>query len=121
MGQSHKTALVTGASRGIGAVISKALCGDSIAVTAAGRSESALRVFADETGCAALALDLADMDAAFDGNENVMKQKLFKEHVALALGKAGGININGTLAKPFSAEELEMQLELALRRRHLNG
>ena len=40
---------------------------------------------------------------------------------ASALGRAGGINIIGTLAKPFGAEELEMLLDLALRRRHLNG
>ena len=110
MSQSHKTALVTGASRGIGAAITKALCGAGIAVTAAGRSESALKVLADETGCATLALDLADMDAVIDtlsgidvdilvNNAGVMTQSApFAELAREELHQSVDINLKGTLA-----------------------
>ena len=44
-----KTALVTGASRGIGAAVTRALSEMGIAVTAIGRSEDALAALAAET------------------------------------------------------------------------
>jgi len=59
----YRTAVVTGASRGIGAATVRRLRQDGLAVHAVARSGGALKALAEETGCTPLALDIADRAA----------------------------------------------------------
>jgi NADP-dependent 3-hydroxy acid dehydrogenase YdfG len=64
--EDYKTALVTGASSGIGAAVVTALSARGLAVTAAARRAERLEVLAQETGCTPLVLDLRDTEALYD-------------------------------------------------------
>ncbi|MFA4945695.1 MAG: SDR family oxidoreductase [Lentisphaeria bacterium] len=55
-----KTALVTGASRGIGRELAKILAANQIRVFATGRDAALLNTLREETGCFAAPCDLAD-------------------------------------------------------------
>lgn len=57
----YKTALVTGASSGIGAAVVERLCGEGLQVHALARSGKALAALAERTGCIAHALDVTDL------------------------------------------------------------
>ncbi|MDD7465214.1 MAG: SDR family NAD(P)-dependent oxidoreductase [Actinomycetaceae bacterium] len=57
-----RTALVTGASSGIGAATVRALAGDGLAVIATARREGRLQELAQETGCSFVAADLTTDD-----------------------------------------------------------
>lgn len=59
----YRTALVTGASRGIGAEIVRALVAEGLEVWAMARPSEALDALAAETGCHPLAADLNDAGA----------------------------------------------------------
>jgi len=61
----YKTALVTGASSGIGEASVKALREAGLDVVAVARREEKLAQLADATGCEALPLDLTDTDAVY--------------------------------------------------------
>ena len=58
----YKTALVTGASSGIGAAVVERLCREGIEVHAIARSAAPLQELAARTGCIAHVLDVTDLD-----------------------------------------------------------
>ncbi len=62
----YKTALVTGASSGIGAAVVTALAARGLTVIAAARREDRLEALAQQTGCTPLVLDLLDTEALYD-------------------------------------------------------
>ena len=64
-GPDYKTALVTGASSGIGAACVKALRAKGLEVMALARREDRLSALAEETGCTPIVLDLRDSDAVY--------------------------------------------------------
>ncbi|SEC93406.1 NADP-dependent 3-hydroxy acid dehydrogenase YdfG [Rhizobiales bacterium GAS191] len=57
----YRTALVTGASSGIGAAVVERLCKEGLEVHALARSAKALGALAERTGCIAHALDVTDL------------------------------------------------------------
>ena len=57
----YKTALVTGASSGIGAAVVERLCSEGLQVHAVARNAKALGALAEGTGCIAHALDVTDL------------------------------------------------------------
>lgn len=59
----YRTAIVTGASRGIGAATVRLLCESGLEVYAVARSADGLADLARETGCRPLALDISHRDA----------------------------------------------------------
>ncbi|MEV0474491.1 SDR family oxidoreductase, partial [Streptomyces prunicolor] len=68
----YRTALVTGASTGIGAVVVERLAKRGLEVHAVARNADRLNTLADETGCIPHAVDVTDtaaLTAALDGLE----------------------------------------------------
>ncbi len=59
----YRTALVTGASAGIGAATVRRLRAEGLEVHAAGRDAGRLKALSAETGCRVHAMDLSDLDA----------------------------------------------------------
>ena len=57
----YQTALVTGASSGIGAAVVERLCAEGLQVHALARNAQALAALAERTGCTAHALDVTDL------------------------------------------------------------
>jgi len=62
----YGTALVTGASSGIGAAVVTALSARGLTVFAAARRQDRLEALAGETGCTPLVVDLRDTKALYD-------------------------------------------------------
>lgn len=60
---AYRTAIVTGASRGIGAATVRRLRREGLAVHAVARSGGALKALAEETGCLPLPIDIVDRAA----------------------------------------------------------
>ena len=97
----YKTALVTGASSGIGAATVRALAARGLQVHALARREERLQALAEETGCSPLALDLRDRDAIYD--------RLSTLDVDIVVGNAGtGRGMEGFL--DASPEDIETTL-----------
>lgn len=61
----YRTALVTGATAGIGRACARALAGRGLDVVAVGRRSARLEALAAEIGCETLALDVRDRDAVY--------------------------------------------------------
>ena len=59
----YKTALVTGASSGIGAATVERLCREGLTVHALARNATALEELASRTGCVPHAIDVTDLEA----------------------------------------------------------
>ncbi|MDH3659026.1 MAG: SDR family oxidoreductase [Alphaproteobacteria bacterium] len=97
----YKTALVTGASSGIGAATVRALAGRGLQVHALARRQDRLKALADETGCTPIALDLRDRDAICD--------RLSSLEVDILVGNAGtGRGMEGLLAA--TPEDIDITL-----------
>ncbi|BCH57105.1 SDR family oxidoreductase [Agrobacterium vitis] len=62
----YKTALVTGASSGIGAAIVERLCAENVEVHAVARSGDLLKQLSEKTGCIAHVIDVTDRAALAD-------------------------------------------------------
>ncbi|BCH67396.1 oxidoreductase (plasmid) [Agrobacterium vitis] len=62
----YKTALVTGASSGIGAAIVERLCAENVEVHAIARSGDLLKQLSEKTGCIAHVIDVTDRAALAD-------------------------------------------------------
>lgn len=77
----YRTALVTGASSGIGAAVTRALRQRGLTVYAIARREDRLASLAEETGCTPIVLDLADTAA--------IREKLSGLEVDIVVNNAG--------------------------------
>ena len=86
----YKTALVTGASSGIGAATVRALAERGIKVHALARRQERLQALADETDCTPITLDLRDRDAIY--------RQLSGQEFDILVGNAGtGRGMEGLL------------------------
>jgi len=96
--QNYQSAVVTGASSGIGAAVVKMLRTHDIDVYAVARRQQRLQSLADETGCIAMSVDLRDSDALYSQLESVQPDILINN-----AGMGRGFD---TLAK-VSREEID--------------
>lgn len=104
----YKTALVTGASSGIGAAVVERLCHEGLEVHAVARSAEPLRALSERTGCIAHAVDVTNREAlaeltgriAFDvliNNAGVDRPKKFLEAEAGDIDLLIDVNLRAVL------------------------
>ena len=101
----YKTALVTGASSGIGAAVVERLAKEGLQVHAIARSEKNLRELAERTGCIAHVLDVTDLDGI---------TKLAREVEFDVLVNNAGVDRPNSILKA-SAEDIDLLLDVNLR------
>jgi NADP-dependent 3-hydroxy acid dehydrogenase YdfG len=80
----YRSAVVTGASRGIGAAIVRQLCTSGLDVYAVARSSDDLSALATETGCQPFALDISHRDAVMSALPGLNADILVNNASALA-------------------------------------
>ena len=104
----YKTALVTGASSGIGAAIVERFCKEGLEVHALARSADLLQELSQRTGCIPHALDVCQLDAV---------TRLSSEVPFDILVNCAGINFPGSIATATAAQvdaEVAVNLQSAL-------
>lgn len=84
----YKSALVTGASSGIGEAIVRHLTAKGIEVHAVGRRADKLQALAAETGCKTYGIDLLDTDAIY-GTLGKLEVDILVNNAGLGLGMDG--------------------------------
>ncbi len=100
--RDYQTALVTGASSGIGEATVKALTKQGLAVHALARRRDHLQALADQYGCTPLVLDLRDRDA--------IHEKLSDLEIDVLVNNAGaGSGIDGLWQA--SPDDIDLTLE----------
>ena len=101
----YRTALVTGASSGIGAATVERFCREGLTVHALARSKTALQSLADRTGCIPHAIDVRDLAAL----------KQLTEGVAFdVLVNSAGVDKPGSLLKA-DADGINWLIDVNLR------
>jgi NADP-dependent 3-hydroxy acid dehydrogenase YdfG len=101
----YKTALVTGASSGIGAAIVERLCKEGLQVHALARSADKLKELAARTGCIPHAVDVSDLAAV---------TALTKEVQFDVLVNNAGVDRPGSILKA-DAEGIDLLVDVNLR------
>ncbi|GAB4061610.1 SDR family oxidoreductase [Uliginosibacterium sediminicola] len=101
----YKTALVTGASSGIGAAVVERLCAEGLQVHALARSADALDALAKRTGCIPHAIDVTDLA----GVTRLMGEVEFD-----ILVNNAGVDRPGSILKS-TAEDIDLILDVNLR------
>ncbi len=101
----YKTALVTGASSGIGAAVVERLCAEGLQVHALARSADALDALAQRTGCIPHAIDVTDLA----GVTRLMGEVEFD-----ILVNNAGVDRPGSILKS-TAEDIDLILDVNLR------
>lgn len=101
----YKTALVTGASSGIGAALVERLCQEGIEVHAIARSADKLAELAARTGCIAHAIDVTDLPAL---------TALFEQHRFDILVNNAGVDRPGSILAA-DAEGIDFLIDVNLR------
>lgn len=102
----YRTALVTGASRGIGAAIVRQLCEMGLEVHAVARDKAALEALAAETGCRPLVADVRATGDVLAG--------LADAAIDVLINNAGSVPTVRPLHEQ-SAEQIDAALDLNLR------
>ena len=101
----YKTALVTGASSGIGAAVVERLRAEGLQVHALARSAQALGALAERTGCIAHAIDVTDLAAV---------TRLAQEVEFDVLVNNAGVDRPGSILKA-DAEGIDLLVDVNLR------
>ncbi|MHA6848340.1 SDR family oxidoreductase [Ralstonia syzygii] len=101
----YKTALVTGASSGIGAAVVERLCREGVQVHALARSADALAKLAERTGCIPHAIDVTDLAGI---------TALTNEHAFDILVNNAGVDRPGSLLNA-DAEGVDLLVDVNLR------
>lgn len=101
----YKTALVTGASSGIGAAVVERLCREGLQVHAVARSADALAALAQRTGCIPHAIDVTDLAAM---------TALTKELTVDVLVNNAGVDRPGSLLNA-DADGIDLLVDVNLR------
>jgi len=101
----YKTALVTGASSGIGAAVVERLCAEGLQVHALARSADALEALAQRTGCIPHAIDVKDLAGI---------TRLTEEVAFDILVNNAGVDRPGSILKS-TAEDIDLLLDVNLR------
>jgi len=101
----YKTALVTGASSGIGAAVVERLCQEGVQVHALARSAEKLEELAAKTGCIAHAIDVTDLAGL---------TRLFATQQFDILVNNAGVDKPGSILKA-DAEGIDLLIDVNLR------
>ena len=101
----YRTALVTGASSGIGAATVERFCREGLTVHALARSKTALQSLADRTGCIPHAIDVRDLTALKQLTDNVAFDVLVN---------SAGVDKPGSLLKA-DADGIDWLIDVNLR------
>lgn len=102
----YHTALVTGASRGIGAAICRRLANLGLQVHAVARNASSLKAICEETGAIAHVADVTDISSM---------EGLFKElNIDILVNNAGAVSALGSI-ETLTADDIDRMIDINLR------